>query len=208
MLWRSSSPRIRRSPPPGFVVPCNPGLVSRPRAGPDWLHEVKHDGYRILARKRGERVTLWTRRGTDYTDRMPRIAEAVRGLPADEALIDGEAVVLRPDGRSDFQALMTKRGCDRGCEQAAYVAFDLLRLDGADIRQDRIEERRTALKRLVSRADAILFSEAIEVEGALVFTKACEMGLEGIVSKRAGSRYVSWNSRIWLKCKNPAFVRM
>jgi bifunctional non-homologous end joining protein LigD len=166
-LWRSSSRRIRRSPP-CFVVPCNPALVHRPPSGPEWLHEAKHDGYRLLARKQGERVTLWTRRGTDYTDRMPCIA--VRGLPADEALIDGEAVVLRQDGRSDFHALLTKRRC----EQAAYAAFDLMRFDGVDIRQDRTEERRAALKRLVARADAILFSEAIEVEGALVF---CQSGL-------------------------------
>jgi bifunctional non-homologous end joining protein LigD len=108
---------------------------------------VKHDGYRIIARKRGQRVTLWTRRGTDYTDKLPRIAEAVRGLPADEALIDGEAVVFRPDGRSDFEPLLTRHGGD----QAAYVAFDLLRLDGVDIRPNRIEDRRKLLKQLVVR---------------------------------------------------------
>jgi bifunctional non-homologous end joining protein LigD len=203
IAWRAPSQRIRRSPPTGFIVPCNPALVSRPPADTDWLHEVKHDGYRVLARKQGERVTLWTRRGTDYADRMPRIAEAVRGLST-EALIDGEAVVLRPDGRSDFEALLTKRGS----EQAAYVAFDLLRLDGQDVRPDRIEDRREALLRLIARVDGIPFSEAIEADGRLVFAKACEMGLEGIVSKRAGSRYVSGNSRIWLKAKNPNFARM
>jgi bifunctional non-homologous end joining protein LigD len=164
---------------------------------------VKHDGYRILARKQGERVILWTRRGADYTDKLSGIAQAVRRLRADEALIDGEAVVFRPDGRSDFGALLTKRGA----EQASYVAFDLLRLNGADIRQNRIEDRQTALKRLVARAESILFSEAFKAEGALVFAKACELGLEGIVSKRTGSRYRSGNGRQWLKCKNPAFVR-
>jgi bifunctional non-homologous end joining protein LigD len=205
MLWRNSSPLFRRNPPADFILPCNPSLVTRPPAGPDWLHEVKHDGFRILARKQGERVTLWTRRGADYTDKFPGIAEAIRSLRADEAVIDGEAVVFRPGGSSDFRALLTKRGA----EQASYVAFDLLRLDGADLRQDRIEDRRKALKQLVAPAPvrSILFSEAIEAEGSLVFAKACELGLEGIVSKRVGSPYRSGNSRKWLKCKNPAFQR-
>jgi bifunctional non-homologous end joining protein LigD len=202
MLWRSSS-RIRRSPPAGFVAPCKPVLVAQPPSGPDWLHEVKHDGYRILARKQGARVTIWTRRGTDYTNKFPRIAEAMRSLRADEALIDGEAVVLRSDGHSDFEALLSRQGTKR----AAYIAFDLLRLDGKDIRLRGLEDRRSALKRLVSGADGVLFSEAIDAEGALVFAKACEMGLEGIVSKRAGSLYRSGNGPQWKKCKNPAFVR-
>jgi bifunctional non-homologous end joining protein LigD len=95
----------------------------------------------------------------------------------------------------------------RGSEQAAYVAFDLLHLAGKDIRLEPIEDRRAELERIVRSADAILFSEAIEAEGALVFAKACEMGLEGIVSKRAGSLYRSGTGRQWLKCKNPAFIR-
>jgi bifunctional non-homologous end joining protein LigD len=172
-------------------------------AGRPWLHEVKHDGYRILARKQGERVTLWTRRGTDYTDEFPRIAETVRNIRADEALIDGEAVVLRADGLSDFGALITKAGG----QQASYIAFDLLRLDGQDIRLQRLEDRRKGLKQLVKGADAMLYSEAIAAERAIVFEKACTLGLEGIVSKRAGSLYRSGNGRQWLKCKNPAFMR-
>jgi bifunctional non-homologous end joining protein LigD len=165
-----------------FPVPAF--LVARPPAGPGWLHEVKHDGYRIVARKQGERVTLWSRYGTNFTDRLPRIAEAVGKLPAENALIDGEAVVFRPDGRSDFGALRTKAG---GAE-ALLVAFDLLGLDGEDLRQRPLEERRYRLARLIAGADAISFSEAIEAEGATVFAHACKLGLEGIVSKRAGSR--------------------
>jgi bifunctional non-homologous end joining protein LigD len=111
--------------------------------------------------------------------------------------------VLRADGRSDFEALLTKRGG----EGAAYVAFDLLSLDGQDFRPRRLEDRRTALKRLVAGADGVLFSDAIKAEGALVFAKACDLGLESIVSKRSGSRYSSGAGRQWLKSKNPAFVR-
>jgi bifunctional non-homologous end joining protein LigD len=148
-------------------------------------------------------VTLWSRRGTNFTDRLPKVAEAVCSLAADSALIDGEAVTFRSDGHSDFAALRTKGGSARGC----LVAFDLLSLNGEDFRQRPIGERRAALSPLVAGVDNVLFSDALMAEGALVFTKACELGLEGIVSKRAGSRYPSGNSRQWLKSKNPAFVR-
>ena len=107
MPWRNS-PRSRRTPPAGFIQPCQPTLVAYPPAGPGWLHEVKHDGYRLIARKDAGRVVLWSRYGTDFTDKLPRIVEAVRNLPVNNALIDGEAVVFRLDGHSDFVALRTK----------------------------------------------------------------------------------------------------
>jgi ATP-dependent DNA ligase len=178
-------------------------LVDRPPAGPGWLHEVKHDGFRVLASKRGERVPVWSRRGADFTYRFPAFAEAVRGLNVDRALIDGEAVVLRKDGRSDFGALMTKRGG----AQATLVAFDLVRLNDDDQRLRPLEARREALQRLVATVNGILFSEGLAAEGAVVFAKACELGLEGIVSKREGSFYRCGLSRNWLKAKNPNFVR-
>jgi len=121
----------RRNAPGGFIRPCEPTLTDRPPAGADWLHEIKHDGFRILARKQGGGVQVWSRRGADFTDRFPAIAEAVRGLNAEDTLIDGEAVVFQHDGRSDFHALLTKRGD----AQASLVAFDLLRLNGDDLRQ-------------------------------------------------------------------------
>ena len=203
MLWRTSLRPSRRTPPSGFILPCQPLLVDRPPAGSDWLHEIKQDGYRILACKEGSRVTLWTRHGTNFTDRLPKVAEAVCSLAAESALVDGEAVAFRPDGHSDFAALRTKAGSALAC----LVAFDLLSLNGADLRQRPIEERRDKLSRLVRGVDNILFSEAKAAEGALVFAKACELGLEAIVSKRAGSRYRSGTSHSWLKSKNPAFMR-
>ena len=202
LFKRASTPRSRRLPP-GFIRPCSPVLVAKSPAGPGWLHEVKHDGFRLLGFRDGARVKLWSRRGADFTDRFPRIAEAVRRLPAERALLDGEAVVFRPDGMSDFAALLTRR-CG---EKATLVAFDLLTLEGEDLRLRPIEERREALSRLVAGLNGVLFSEAIEAEGELVFAKACALGLEGIVSKRAGSFYRSGTSRHWLKCRNPAFVR-
>src|SRR5271166_4081321 len=121
MLWRISPGHSRRSPPAGFILPAHPTLVARPPAGPAWIHEVKHDGYRLIARKDPGRVVLWTRHGTDFTDRLPRIAEAVRSLPVESALIDGEAVVFRPDGHSDFAALRTKDGAERAASGGGEV---------------------------------------------------------------------------------------
>jgi bifunctional non-homologous end joining protein LigD len=136
----------------------------------------------------------WSRRGADFTGRFSRIVDAVRGLSADEAMIDGEAVVFLDDGQSDFHALLTKRGW----EQAALVAFDLLRLGGDDLRQRPLEARREALMRLVAKrrgSDGIVFNEALTEAGAVVFAQAAMLGLEGIVSKRAGSSYRSGPSR-------------
>ena len=203
MLWHTHPARLRRTPPAGFFQPCQPTLVAIPPAGPGWLHEMKHDGFRILARKQGERVEVWSRRGALFNYSFPRIAEAVGALPVENALIDGEAVVFRSDGHSDFAALRTKAGG----EQASFVAFDLLGLEADDLRERPLEERREALARVVAGADDIRFSEAIEAEGSLVFAKARELGLEGIVSKRAGSRYRNGPTRNWLKCLNQNFSR-
>ena len=130
-------------------------------------------------------------------------AEAVGALLVDNALIDGEAVVFLPDGHSDFARLRTRAGG----EQASFVAFDLLSLGADDLRQRPLEERRGALAQLVAGANGVRFSEAIDAVGAVVLAHACKLGLEGIVSKRLGSRYRSGPSRNWLKCLNPEFQR-
>jgi bifunctional non-homologous end joining protein LigD len=203
MLWRITPTRSRRPRPAGFVQPARPLLTMTPRAGPEWIHEVKHDGYRLLARKDAGRVTLWSRYATDYSDTFLRIAEAIRALPVDNALIDGEAVVFRPNGHSDFTALRT----NRGAAQATLVAFDLLQFQGEDWRKLALEVRRAQLESLVSEVDGIKFSEAIEGDGTLVFDHARRLGLEGIVSKRLGGVYTSGRCRNWLKVKNTEFRR-
>jgi bifunctional non-homologous end joining protein LigD len=200
MVWRISP---RRDRPAGFIEPCRPTLITAPPVGPGWLHEMKHDGFRILARKQGDRVAVWSRRGADFSDRFPRIAAAVGALPAANAMIDGEAIVFLPDGHSDFAGLRTTAGG----ELASFVAFDLLDLDGDDVRERPLEERRDKLARLVAGAINIRFSEALAAEDAIVFDYACKLGLEGVVSKRAGSRYRSGPSRNWLKCLNQEFQR-
>jgi bifunctional non-homologous end joining protein LigD len=178
-------------------------LAAKPRTGPEWVHEIKHDGYRLLAFKDAGRVVLWSRYATDYSDTFSRVAEAVSSLPIDTALLDGEAVVLRPDGHSDFGALRT----NRGAAEASFVAFDLLQFLGEDWRSMSLEVRRAQLESLVAGIDGITFSEAIEGDGAIVFDHACRLGLEGIVSKRLGGVYASGRCRNWLKVKNPAFER-
>jgi bifunctional non-homologous end joining protein LigD len=174
MLWRTS-PRSRRPLPAGFIRPCQPTLVANPPVGPGWLHEIKHDGFRTLARKQGERVDVWSRYGTDFTAKFLNIAAAVGNLPVDNALIDDEAVAFLPGGHSDFAAPRTKAGGAR----ASYVAFDLLSLAGDDLRQRPLEERRASLSRLVAGVDGIQFSKSVADDGAIVFAHACVLGLEG-----------------------------
>jgi bifunctional non-homologous end joining protein LigD len=183
MLFNPWPTPRRRTPLAGFIFPCNPVLVAKPPAGPGWLQEVKHDGYRLLALKDGPRVKLWSRRGTDFTDKLTRTAESVRGLPAERALVDGEAVVFRADGLSDFEALLTKRGG----EIASYVAFDLLTLEGEDLRLRPLEERRAALSQLVADANGILFSEAIAPKARWSFPRLASSALRGSCRSAGGA---------------------
>jgi bifunctional non-homologous end joining protein LigD len=209
MLWRVSSRPVRsRLKPAGFILPCQPALADRPPSGPGWLHEIKFDGYRVIARKDGEQVRLWARTTSDYSKAFTRIRHAVAALPVESALIDGEAIVLRSDSSSDFEALRSRQG--QG--EAILVAYDIMEVDGQDVRSEALEARKKRLARLLSRKavalrDGIQLSEAITGDGAAIFRHACLMRLEGIVSKRAGSRYVSGRTRAWLKTKIPNFER-
>lgn len=195
MLWRQRSEPKR---PPGFILPCQPALAVVPPKGPRWIHEVKWDGYRLIARKRGGIVRLWSRHGTDFTQTFPRIQAAVAALEVETATLDGEAVALRADGYSDLSRLRTRVGA----RNAALIGFDALEIDGMDLRDQPVEERRARLAALVGEGrDGLLFSEALEAEGATVFEQVAALGLEGIVSKKIGSRYRSGSSRQWLKTK-------
>jgi bifunctional non-homologous end joining protein LigD len=171
-------------------------LVDRPPAGPGWAHEVKGDGYRLLARNEGQRVTLCTRYGTKFTDRLPRIAEAVRGLPADQALVDGEAVVFRREGLSDSEVIGTKAGA----ATAAYIAFDLLQPTAA-----RGSARRARAHRERLRRHPILRGYRGQRPDCL--RQGMRLGCEGIVSKRVGSVYWRGRCRNWTKTRNPASQR-
>ena len=198
MLWRNSA--LKRQPP-GFVEPCIPTRTDKPPAGPDWVHEIKHDGYRLIVRKSADRVRLFTRRGYDWTDRFPLIREAVAGLRSSTLVLDGEAVCCGPDGTANFELLHSQAHNDR----VFLYAFDLLELGGVDLRVEPLEERKGNLQHLLRNVTApgLQFNEHIEGDGATIFAHACKLGFEGIVSKHRAHPYRSGPSKSWIKVKNP-----
>jgi bifunctional non-homologous end joining protein LigD len=185
----------------------SPQLATLAKTAPEqtgWLHELKLDGYRIQARKDGSKVTLLTRTGLDWTDRMKSIASEIRKLDAKSAILDGEVVVLAADGTSSFADLQASfREGER--HPLTYFAFDLMHLDGHSLRNLPLTERKLLLASLLNsvRGDEAIvrISEHLESSGAAVFAKACALGAEGIVSKRASSQYTAGRSSSWLKVK-------
>jgi bifunctional non-homologous end joining protein LigD len=190
---------VRRSS--GFIG-CQPSKVARPPSGPLWVHEIKHDGYRLMVRRDRARVRCFTRNGHDWADRFPAIVDAALHIKATSFLIDGEAVIARDDGTPDFHALRSQR---RGHEAVLY-AFDLIEHEGDDLRDLPLIKRKRQLAKLIGKAKrrAIVFTEHLTGDGPTVFDHVCRMGLEGIVSKRTDAPYRSGRSRSWLKAKNPA----
>ena len=188
--------------PFAFITPCLPIKAPRPPTGALWVHEIKHDGFRIIARKDGRRVRLYSRVGNDLTDRFPLIVEALGGLRSRSVTLDGEAVACDDNGMSNFDRLRHRR--DDGA--VFLYAFDLIELNGDDLRREPLEVRKATLTSLLikARRPGIRLNEHIEADGPTVFAHACKMGLEGIVSKRKDSSYRSGRSRDWLKSKNPA----
>ena len=187
-----------RSSPAAFIQPCRPIVVAQPPTGPGWMHELKHDGYRLQIHVRDGRVRLFTRNGADWTKRYPRIVEEASRL-REPLIIDAEVVCLSDKGVADFDILHS-RTAD---EKAVALAFDLL-LSGDDIRRQPLIERKNALRWVLRKArEGIQYVEATDGDGEKMFAAVCELGLEGIVSKRLNSVYRSGPSKTWLKTKNP-----
>jgi len=204
MLMRSPLARDRRRPA-GFIRPALPVLATKVPVGDGWLHELKHDGFRIVALKDGDDVRLWSRNGRNWTVEFAAIATAVMALPVARIVLDGEAVAHCPEGLPDFHALLGREGSARAC----LYAFDLLHLDADDLRALALVERRALLREHLKRAgDAIMFSDHLGgTDGEAMFRHACALGLEGIVSKRVTSRYKSGRCLSWVKIKNPGYER-
>jgi bifunctional non-homologous end joining protein LigD len=176
-------------------------VVVAPPEGDEWLHEIKHDGYRIVARVEEGEVRLVSRNGKDWTKEFPTVARAVGRLPAGTALLDGEVAAVLPSGATSFQALQ-RRAAEPGAAPLVYFAFDLLHLDGWNLRDVRLEERKEVLRRLLESAPpAVRFSDHVRGQGAAFFEKAKEAGLEGVVSKRADRPYREGRGGDWRKAK-------
>jgi bifunctional non-homologous end joining protein LigD len=192
--------RERTRPRLGIIEPCLPSPAKVPSSGPDWIHEIKHDGFRIMARRDGAGVRLFSRNGHDFTSRFPLAAAAVMALPAHSFLIDGEAIVTNDDGLAVFELIRRQRHGGA----AVLCAFDLIELEGEDLRRAPIEHRKQKLSRLVRTPHpGIVLNEHYDGDAEIVFEHACKLGCEGIVSKRLGSSYRSGRSPHWVKVKNP-----
>lgn len=185
-----------------FIQPMKPVLVDEPPVGDDSIHEIKHDGFRTLLVIEPEGATAFSSSGADWSTRYRRIVKAAGLLEVGSAIIDGEMVVQDSNGVSDFFALRT--AIDREPHRLVFFAFDLLHLDGEDLLDAPIEERRAMLREILGAPDAaspIQFSEDVAGSGAEVFAAAEKLGLEGIVSKKRGSRYRSGTQKTWRKTK-------
>lgn len=186
--------------PPSFLRPQLASLESSPPAGDLWLHELKFDGYRALLAIGGGRHRVYTRSGLDWTDKFPSLRDAIHRLDVDEALIDGELVVLDAKGISRFELM--QQAIRRRPEDVVMMAFDLLRIDGEDLRALPLGERKRRLRRLLPKADPELrYSDHQRGDGTEVLEAACRLGLEGIVSKRLDLPYRSGRTRGWIKTK-------
>lgn len=192
----------KKEPMPDFVEPMMATLGAAPPAGDRWLHEIKFDGYRLQARIEAGRVKLLTRSGLDWTKKFGKaVAAALQDLPPGTAIIDGELVVETDSGASDFSALQADLSEGRSDRFLFYV-FDLLYLDGFDLRSLSLIERKGLLEQLVSASDGIVrYSNHFDENGALVLRHACRLSLEGIISKLRDAPYRTGRAKSWIKSK-------
>jgi bifunctional non-homologous end joining protein LigD len=188
---------------PAFIAPCLAKLVGTPPVGDEWVHEIKLDGYRLQAHIAGRDVRLLTRSGLDWTARFPSLARALRALKVRSAVIDGEAVVLEDGGVTSFSKLVAS--LEEGhSHNMTFVAFDLLYLNGVDVREATLSARKELLQALIARSsepDRLRYSRHLAQDGRDVLKGACTLGLEGIISKRIDRPYRSGRGGYWLKSK-------
>ncbi|WP_183908978.1 non-homologous end-joining DNA ligase [Rhizobium sp. BK226] len=200
-----AQPQLPFDPMPDRIEPCLALLKAKPPSGPDWIYEIKWDGYRVAVHIEPNSVRIITRGGHDWTDRFPAIAAAARKVGVGTAILDGEAVVLDAQGRSDFGALQRSlggRGGRQASDDAILYAFDLLYFDGHDLTRMELSGRRHLLEDLIGENDgAIRISQVVEADGAALLAAACAHGLEGIIAKHRDSTYRSGRLGDWLKTK-------
>nr|WP_184217437.1 DNA ligase D [Granulicella aggregans] len=187
---------------PSFIKPQLALEAEAPPTGPGWIHELKLDGYRMQARKDGDKVQMLTRSGLDWTHRMTSIADAVRALPVEKATLDGEVVVVAENGTTTFADLQASFQ-DGAKHPLTYFCFDLLHLNGHSTRDRHLVDRKDLLVDVLTGADptVLRLSEHLETNGEQMFQHACALHAEGIISKRSQSTYVSSRNGDWLKLK-------
>jgi DNA ligase D-like protein (predicted ligase) len=202
MALTTTTPTRRRgepASPPVWVKPQLAAPVKEAPHGPDWLHEIKFDGYRMHARLDAGRVQILTRRGNIWTDKYPAIAQDLAMLPARNAYLDGELCGVLPDGRTAFNLI--QNASDTGQGSLVFFVFDLLFIDGEDITALPLVDRKARLEALLNGApESLRYSDHQIGRGPVFHRLACERGLEGIVSKRINGRYEP-DRRSWLKTK-------
>ncbi|MBY2996736.1 ATP-dependent DNA ligase [Rhizobium leguminosarum] len=201
-----AQPNLPLDPMPARIEPCLALLRAKPPKGDDWVYEIKWDGYRLSVHIEPTGIRILTRGGHDWTHRFPAIKQAALWLPVGTAILDGEAVILDEQGRSDFgllQQSLGDRGGKKSSSDAIFMAFDLLYFDGHDLRNSELDMRRHLLEDLVPAGEQgdIRLSEEIEADGDQLLASACEHGLEGIIAKRRNAPYRSGRLGDWLKIK-------
>jgi bifunctional non-homologous end joining protein LigD len=181
---------------PGFIEPALATSVDKVPSGKRWVHEIKFDGYRVQVHLRDAAVKIFTRRGHDWTNRFRKIAADAWHVNAGSAIMDGEVVVPSADGTTDFSVLQNElKGRSK---KIVLVAFDLLYLNGYDLRRLPLFERKAQLKKIIAETD-VQFSESFEVDGKEIYEHACKTGLEGVVSKVRDCPYNSGRTNDWVK---------
>ncbi|AVI84417.1 DNA ligase D [Pseudomonas syringae pv. tomato] len=198
---RKPAPKKAKAVFPDTFAPQLATLVDAPPAG-DWLYEIKFDGYRMLTRIQNDEVRLFTRNGNDWTDQLPELTKALKGLKLQDSWFDGEVVVLDEQGLPDFQGL--QNAFDEGhSKNIFYYLFDMPFLSGEDLREVPLEQRRDALKQVLGsqRSRLLRYSDAFQAGHQDIVASAAAMGLEGVIGKRAGSAYVGKRNADWIKLK-------
>ncbi len=184
---------------PGFIPPARATRLGiRPPRGSDWIHEIKFDGYRMQLQIMNQTAHVYSRSGHDWTKKCRKIAADAFLVRAKSAIVDGEVVAPAADGTVDFSAVQRAMSARRPSDALVMYAFDLLYLDGQDLRALPLIERKAMLKKLLTGSE-IRFSDSFEVDGEKMFERVCAMGLEGVVSKRRLSRYRSGDTQDWIK---------
>jgi bifunctional non-homologous end joining protein LigD len=181
---------------PGFIGPALASAITKVPSGTRWVHEIKFDGYRVQVHLANESIKVFTRRGHDWTNRFKKIADDAWHISAASAIIDGEVVVPADDGTTDFSVLQNE--LKGRSTKIVLVAFDLLYLNGYDLRKLPLFERKAILKKLIT-GTRVQFSDSFEIDGKEMYEHACKLGLEGVVSKVRDGKYPIGRSNDWVK---------